>query len=111
MEPLVVFGSLAALLALWTWFLHVRSDGRMWSPLWMAFTCTAFGALLLIAGSIGFTLSRHERFVSGTRWADDVIWWQVWSGVGVAVLAVYFWRRALRETSFSHLPRARGSQP
>jgi hypothetical protein len=97
--PLLMF---AAFLAAWTWFLYKRSGGRMWSPLWIAFSATATSLLFLTAGALGFTLSRHARFVAGTAWSDSVIWWEVWVGIGAALMAAYFWRRGLRAIRPSH---------
>jgi hypothetical protein len=39
--------------ALWTLFLYRSSGGRMWSPLWLAFTSTALAVVFLVAGVVG----------------------------------------------------------
>ena len=72
--PVLTF---VALLAAWNIFLYKRSGGRAWSPLWMAFSTTAAAVLFLVAGTIGYTLSRHDRFVADTAWAGGVIWWEI----------------------------------
>lgn len=59
-------------------------------------TFGAGAAALLFAGSglVGYRLSRHERFVLGTPWAGETIWWQVAIGAVFAALAVYALRQA-----------------
>jgi hypothetical protein len=89
--PLVIF------LALWTWFIYLRSGRRAWSPLWLAFTTTALALLFVGAGAVGYTLSKRARFSDETAWADGVIWWQIAVGFGAALAAIYFWRQGLRD--------------
>src|SRR6185312_16789275 len=69
--PIVV---IVAAVALWWWFLQVHSGGRARSPLWMAFSLTAASMLYLVAGFVGYTLDRHDRFVARTAWTGSVIW-------------------------------------
>jgi hypothetical protein len=85
-----------AFLALWWGFLYRRSKGRSWNSFQPAITATAAAVLFLGAGSIGYTLSRHERFVEGTAWADGVIWWEIALGVALLPLAAHLWRRGFR---------------
>ena len=73
------------------------SKGRRWNSLWFAFSTTFAALLFLVAGSVGFRLDRHTVLVSGTRWSDAVIWWEIAWGAMFAV-AVIFWRLAIRET-------------
>ncbi|HJR58217.1 MAG TPA: hypothetical protein VJ813_02420 [Vicinamibacterales bacterium] len=96
METVIPVLTLVGLLAAWTLFLHKRSRGRAWSPLWMAFGATLAAGLFLVAGTLGYMLSRHDRFIAGTAWSGGVIWWQIWVGVATSLLAVLLWRAALR---------------
>jgi hypothetical protein len=96
MDRVIVVLALVALLAVWNVFLYKRSGGRAWSPLWMAFSATAAAVLFLVAGTIGYTLSRHDRFVAHSAWRDGVIWWEIGVGFGTAFLAAYFWRKGLQ---------------
>lgn len=80
----------------WQWFLDKRSDGRMWSPLWMAFNATATAALFLVAGIIGYNLSKHDRFVAQTAWSETLIWWEVGVGLVLLPLAAYLWHEGLQ---------------
>lgn len=82
-----------AFLGGWWWFLYKRSGGRLWSPLWIAVSATAAAALFIVAGALGYTLNRHERFADGTAWSDTVIWWEVGVGLLLVPLAAYFWRK------------------
>jgi hypothetical protein len=50
----------------------------------------------MATGFMGYTLSKHDRFVAGTAWTGSVIWWQVAAGVAFVPLAAYFWRRGVR---------------
>ncbi len=96
METVIPVLAIVTLVVSWNVFLYKRSGGRAWSPLWMAFSATAAAALFLVAGLLGYTLSRHTRFVDGTAWTGTVIWWQVAVGAVAATAAVYFWRAGLR---------------
>jgi hypothetical protein len=79
------------------WFGSSPAARNMRRPLPMAFSATAASALFLIAGVSGWRLNRHERFVAGTGWSDFVIWWQVGVGLALLVLAVYLFRRGVRD--------------
>ena len=67
------------------------------NPKRAAFTVTAIAALYICSGLAGYTLSRHARFVAGTAWSDSVIWSEVAVGIALLPLAVYFWRKAIRD--------------
>jgi hypothetical protein len=99
MEQLVPILVVVTVLVTWWWFLYKHSGGRIWTPLWMAFTTTALAALFLVAGTIGYTLSRRARFVDGTAWSDTVIWWQVGVGLALLPVAAYLWRKGLGSTA------------
>jgi hypothetical protein len=96
--------ALVGFVAVWTWALYRRSGGRYWSPLWLAFSTTAVAALLIVAGTSGYTLGRSTRFVDGTGWSDAVIWWEVGAGAALLPLCWYFWRKGLR-SGMPHSPR------
>jgi hypothetical protein len=95
-DPLITAAALTAFLAAWTWVLNTRSGGRLWHPLWLAFGTSALAGLFIVAGSIGYILSKHARFVAGTAWSGTVIWWEVWTGVALVPLAAFLWRRGVR---------------
>ena len=96
MATAVAVVMIVASIAAWNVFLYKQSGGRMWNPFSMAITATATAVLFVVSGSIGYTLSRHDRFIAQTAWTDGVIWSQVWVGLIAAALAVVLWRRALR---------------
>jgi len=99
MERIVAILALTALLAFvgaWHWFLYRRSGGRTWSPLWGAFTATAVAILFVVAGALGYRLERGVPFTIAAAWSGQVLWSQIWVGTGMAVLAIYLWRRGLR---------------
>ena len=71
----------------------------MWysrNPFGFAFSSTAAMLLFLGAGTIGYKLDRHDRFVSHTAWADGPIWWEMAAGVVCALIAAVAWHRAIR---------------
>jgi hypothetical protein len=68
-----------------------------YTPMGYAFSWTIGAALFTISGLLGIRLGRHERFVAGTRSADGIIYWQVLMGLAMACVAIYFWRRGLRD--------------
>ncbi len=96
MDAVIAIVPLAAFVALWWFAFHKASGGRVWSPLWMAFSATTGAIIFLVAGLIGYTLNKHDRFVAGTPWADGVIWWQVFVGLALVPLAAVLWRIGLR---------------
>ena len=71
------------------------SRGRLWSAQWAAFSFTAGAALFLVAGALGYNLSRHARFLSGTGWTGGVIWSEVLVGAVMAGIAAFCWVRAV----------------
>ena len=107
MDALIAILALPAFVALWWFGFHKASNGRIWSPLWMAFSATAGAIIFLVAGVAGYTLNRHDRFLAGTAWVDGVIWWQVLVGLALVPLAAFLWRIGLR--SLGPAPRARSA--
>jgi hypothetical protein len=69
---------------------------RRRSPIFNALSLTAAAVLFVVTGLIGYTLSKHDRFVAGTPWSPTVIWWQVGVGVALLPVAAYFWISGLR---------------
>ena len=92
-----------ALLVPWWWFLYKyqSSGGRRWNPFPVAITTTVAAGLFLVAGTVGYTLSRHDRMLDGTAWADGVIWWEVGVGLALLLLAASLWRSGLRSVASS----------
>jgi hypothetical protein len=74
MDRVIAVLPLLAFVLGWHWFFYRQSGGRIWSPLWIAFGTTAAAILYLVAGAIGYTLDRHERFVAHSAWTGGVIW-------------------------------------
>lgn len=89
------------------WAQHRASNGRIWSAQWLAFSCTAFGLLALVAGLIGYRLGRRNPFLSAAVWNDSVIWSQVGIGATMLAVAAVCWVIALRSYA---TPRAMGSR-
>jgi hypothetical protein len=85
----------------WYLFLYKSSNGRLWSPLWMAFGTTASAVVLIVAGVIGYALDRRAAFFAGTPWSDSVIWWQVAVGLALLPLAALSFRKATLQAKHS----------
>ncbi len=68
----------------------------MWTPLWLAFSATAASIMFVVAGAIGYNLSKHSRFLAGIAWSPAVIWWEIGVGVALAVLSALLWRQGVR---------------
>lgn len=96
MQQVVAVLALVAFLAAWQWFLYKRTGGRVWSPLWNAFSATAAAILFLVAGALGYQLTNGVPFTVRTAWSGKVIWSEIWIGTAAAVLAVFLWRLGLR---------------
>ena len=101
LSPYLFLGAVVVVLIAWSWHFHFWSDSptarRSRSPLWLGFTATATSALFLIAGIIGFNLSKRSRFFTGTAWSEGVIWWQVVVGLVLVPVAIYLLRRGVRD--------------
>ena len=95
MGPVIAVATVVAMVVAWHFFLYKQSGGRTLSWLWSAFGTTAASVLYLVAGAVGYTLDRHDRFVSHTAWAGHVIWSEIAVGVALALLAAVFWRKGL----------------
>ena len=95
MDRVVPVLAIVALVVGWNFWTYKQSAGRVRRPLWNAFSATAAALLYVVAGLIGYTLDRHDRFVAHTSWAGHVIWSEVAIGLSAAGVAVYFWRRAV----------------
>lgn len=87
----------ASLTAFQWWINRVRGP-RAQSPLWFAFTTMAAAALFLISGSLGYTLQKGLPLFAAARWSDGVIWSQVGVGLAFVPVAVFCWRKAIRDT-------------
>ena len=94
MPFLIVVAGLAA----FQWWINRVRGPRRQSPLWYAFTTTAVAAVFVISGSIGYKLQKGLPVFSDARWSDDVIWSQVGVGLAFVPVALFFWRRAIRDT-------------
>ena len=101
LSPSLFLGAVIVVLIGWSWLFHFWSNSpsarRSRSPLWLGFTATAGSALFLIAGIIGFDLSKRSRFFTGTAWTEGVIWRQVVVGLVLVPVAIYLLRRGVRD--------------
>ena len=101
LSPSLFLAAVLVVLIAWSWQFHFWSNSptarRSRSPLWLGFTATAASALFLIAGIIGFDLSKRSRFFTGTAWTEGVIWWQVAVGLVLVPLAIYLVRRGVQD--------------
>lgn len=96
MDRILAVAAVVAFVAAWNVFWYRKSGSRLWSPLWMAFSATTTAFLFLVSGSVGYSLSKHGRFVEQTPWTGGVIWWQVAVGISAAAMALVLWRKGLR---------------
>ncbi len=96
MEQVVAVLAIVTIVATGVWFQYRLSRGRMWTPLWLAFSATAASIMFIVAGTIGYNLDRHSRFVARTPWSPAVIRWEVGVGLVLAVLSAFLWRHGVR---------------
>ena len=70
------------------------------NPFQMALGVTAVALLFIVPALFGCNLHKSNwSFVACTPWSNTVLWDRVWIGLPVLLLAVYFWRRAIRSIS------------
>ena len=62
----------------------------------LAFTFAMAGVLLCAAGFAGYDLGKRALLLAEDRWADGVIWWEVYFGAGFALGGIYFGKMADR---------------
>jgi hypothetical protein len=96
MESFIVVLTVGVLLAGGTWMQHRLSGGRMWSPLWVAFSLTAAALLFLTAGFTGYELRGGLPFSRASSFTGRVVWEQAGAGVALALIAVPLWIVSLR---------------
>jgi hypothetical protein len=96
MESIVAVLGVVTVIAAGTWFQYRLSRGRMWTPLWLAFSATATSILFIVAGTLGVNLSKQSRFLAGDASSHGVVWWEVGVGVAVAIASVFLWRQGVR---------------
>jgi hypothetical protein len=68
---------------------------RKYHPLHVAFTATTAAIVLLVAGSIGFTIKRSNWYFFAGTWSDGVVWQEIYYGLVALALAAYFWKKGL----------------
>jgi hypothetical protein len=56
----------------------------------LAFTLAMAGVIFCAAGVAGYDLGKRALLIVEDRWADGVIWWEIYFGIGFAAGAVYF---------------------
>ena len=62
----------------------------------LAFTLAMAGMVFCAAGIAGYDLGKRALLLAEDRWADGVIWWEIYFGIGFAIGAVYFAKTADR---------------
>lgn len=97
MAWLVTLITIVALIAAWAVFLDAQSQGRVWTPLWTAFSTTLVAVLFLVSGTVGYAFGKSQHLLASTRWTGEVIWWQVGVGLGSALIAAVLWRKGIRQ--------------
>lgn len=62
----------------------------------LAFTLAVVGIAFCAAGVVGYDLGSRGLLLAEDGWADGIIWWQIYFGIGFAVGAAYFGKTADR---------------
>ncbi len=84
-----------------TWMGYRTSGGRIWSPLWTAFSLTAAALLFIVAGSTGYELQGGIPFSRASSFTGSVVWWEIGAGVTLVLVAAPLWLVALRRIQAS----------
>jgi len=106
MGAVIAVLTIVALVVAWHFFLYKQSDGRTLSWLWSAFGVTTASAISLVAGTIGYRLDSHDRFVARSAWAGHILWSEIGVGFAMALIATFLWRKGLQNIR----QEARGSR-
>lgn len=96
MESIIVVVTVGVLFAGGTWVQHRLSGGRMWSPLWVAFSLTAAALLFVTAGFTGYELHGGLPFSRASSFTGRVVWEQAGAGIVLALIAAPAWMVSLR---------------
>jgi hypothetical protein len=62
----------------------------------LAFTLAMAGVAFCAAGIAGYDLGKGALLLAEDQWADGVIWWEIYFGIGFAFGAWYFRKTADR---------------
>jgi hypothetical protein len=93
-DAILTIAMVVAVMGVWWYGLFPFHSTR--NSLWMAFSLSVASTAYLIAGMVGYSLSRHDRFVAHTAWSPSVLWWEVGLGLALVPVAFYFWRKGLQ---------------
>jgi len=63
------------------------------NPFHNAFAFTLISVSLIVANAVGYDFSRHG---SQNRWVGPPVWWELAAGTVLGIVAVFWWRRAMR---------------
>jgi hypothetical protein len=75
-----------------------RLHSRSWPghPGWeyeRVFSVGCGGLLFFVAGLIGWDLKYSHGWFQGTKWVGGPIWWEIFLGTGLLLLAAFWARR------------------
>lgn len=92
-QLIAVIGLVVAVLVVST-RLHSRSwPGRPGWEYQRVFSVGFGGLLFFVAGLIGWDLKYSHGWFQGTKWVDGPIWWEIFLGTGLLLLAAFWARR------------------
>ena len=97
MIPVLIVAGMVAFAVGWNYFVYRLSGRPLWNPLWIAFTLTAVALLYGTAGVIGYAVPAHNPFIDRPAvWVGHVVWPEVATASGIAMISVFFWRQGLK---------------
>jgi len=98
-QLIAVIGLVVAVLVVST-RLHSRSwPGRPGWEYQRVFSVGFGGLLFFVAGLIGWDLKYSHGWFQGTKWVDGPIWWEIFLGTGLLLLAALWARRVPSHTA------------
>ena len=66
------------------------------NPFQIALSLSVFGSLFIVLALAGCRLGKDHYSIVVCRWSDTPWWGDVWVGVGLLTVSLFFWRRAIR---------------
>ena len=66
------------------------------NPFHYAITLSVFGSLFVVLGLLGCRVRKDPFSMVACRWSESPWWNEIWGGLAMITISLFFWRRAIR---------------